>query len=114
MPTKTKAKAKAQEEKPVLKFGLQAHGVIRIFSKDKEVAVKGKKVTITDFWTNVSRKVEDGVYENVNLKVSFPMDHETPEHNEIIEVKEGFLTVTGEGEYALMKMVIMSWDYTEA
>lgn len=110
----TKQKAKAQEEKPVIKFGLQAHGVIRIFSKDKEVTVKGKKVTITDFWTNVSRKVDDGVYENVNLKVSFPMDAETPEHNEIIEVKEGFLTVAGEGEYARMKMVIMAWDYTEA
>ena len=109
----TKQKAKATPEKPVLKFGLQVSGVTRIFSKDKEVAVKGKKVTITDYWTNVSRKVEDGVYENVNLKVSFPMDSEIPEHNTTIEVKAGFLTVSGEGEYARMKLVIMEWDYTE-
>lgn len=109
MPTKQKAAAKA---KPSIKYGLDFQGVVRVFAKSKGVEIKGKTVAITDYWLNLSRKDENDEYENVSLKLLFKKDDETPENNQLIQVK-GFLTMSGKGDYIRPALMITEWDYAE-
>lgn len=112
--TTTKATSKAKEtEKPALKVGLQAFGIIRVFQKTKKVKVKGKNVEITDFWTNVSRKDENGEYINKSIGVFFGKDAEKPEENGLIDVTEAWFFITGNEGYERISLFISEWEAVE-
>ena len=108
MPTRQKAEKKTT----TVKYGIDTHGTIRVFAKSKGIVVKGKTVSITDVWTNLSQKNEVGEYENVALKLIFKKDDETPENNTLIKFS-GFMTKSGKGDYSRPAILVQEWDYVE-
>lgn len=103
---------KQVEKKDQLMVGMNITGVIRIFGKEKSINVKGKDIEIDEYWTNVSTKVSDDEWINVSLRCGFKRDVTTPEFNTLIRI-QGFLTTTGEGKYARLKLMIMDWEYAD-
>lgn len=73
----------------------QINGRMRLWGKEVETSRKGKDKTFITYSATVGAKNEDGEYENLYYDVRFKKD-EAPDILEsfIIDVKEGFLTVT--------------------
>lgn len=95
-------------------YGLHVMGVIRVFSKTKEVkGPKNKKYTITDHWFNVSEKEEDGSWFNRSMKMIFSRYSEKPGNNEIILVKDAGFLITGSGKYRRIALFVRDWEYPD-
>lgn len=104
----TKTRTKKKEENKV-NYGLKSVGVIRIFSKEKEI----KGYSITDYWTNISRRDENGDWINSPLKVYFGKDAEVPEHNSLIGIEDSNLFLSGKGNFKQIALFVREWDYVE-
>lgn len=96
------------------KYGLVLKGVIRVFRKDKEIEGKGKKkFVIRDVWFNVSEKNENGEFINKSTNLLFGRNVDLPENNSVIEIKEAFPVITGDGKYARVAYFVKEWEYAE-
>lgn len=95
-------------------YGLTLSGSIRVFRKDKEIQGNGKKTfTVTDVWFNTSEKEENGNYINVSTNLLFKKDMDKPENNTVINIKEAFPVVTGDGKYRRVAYMVMDWEVSE-
>lgn len=91
-------------------YGLKLTGNIRVFRKDKEIKGQGKKTfTITDVWYNISEKEENGDFFNISTNLLFKKDLDKPQNNTVIEIKEAFPIITGDGKYRRIAMMVMDW-----
>lgn len=109
---KTATKTK-ETKKEVQKFGLQVFGVIRLFQKTKKVKVKGKTVEIVEFWTNISRKDEDGEYLNKSMSVFFGKDADKPTESGLIDISSGWFFITGNEGYERISLFVDGFDIVE-
>lgn len=103
------AKTRTKRKENKINYGLKSVGVIRIFSKTKDV----KGFEITDFWTNISRKNEKGEWINSPLKVYFGKDSEVPEHNNLIGIEDSNIFLSGKGDYKQIALFVKEWVYVE-
>lgn len=95
-------------------YGLTLAGNIRVFRKDKEIQGNGKKTfTITDVWFNTSEKEENGNYINVSTNLLFKKDMDKPENNTVINIKEAFPVVTGDGKFRRVAYMVMDWEVAD-
>lgn len=92
-------------------YGLTLAGNIRVFRKDKDIQGNGKKTfTVTDVWFNTSEKEDNGNYINVSTNLLFKKDMGKPENNTVINIKEAFPVVTGDGKYRRVAYMVMDWE----
>lgn len=105
-------KTRKATETKVLR-GLNLNGVVRVFSKVKTVEVKGKQVTFINYWTNISRKREDGEYDQKGITLLFGKDADQPEHNADIRIIDAFMTLDGKEAFQRPAIFVKEWDYEE-
>ena len=92
-------------------YGLKVNGVIRVFSKTKEVKGKGKKTyNITDCWVNISEKEEDGSYFNKSMNLIFKKDAPRPDNNTVINILDGSFMITGNDDYRKISIFVRDWE----
>lgn len=96
------------------KYGLNVSGKIRVFRKDKDIKGKKNKVfTVTDHWFNVSEQEENGDYFNRSMKIIFKRGVQYPENNTVIDIKNAFFVITGNGEYRRIALLVTDWESGE-
>ena len=96
-----------------VQYGLNINGVVRVFSKEKQIQSNGNTFNITDVWFNVSEKGENGEYENVSTNLVFGRNVESPVNNSIVYINEAFPVLRGKGKYRKVAYFVKSWNYVE-
>ena len=96
-----------------VQYGLNINGVVRVFSKEKQIQSNGNTFNITDVWFNVSEKGENGEYENVSTNLVFARNVVPPVNNSIVYINEAFPVLRGKGKYRKVAYFVKSWNYVE-
>lgn len=95
-----------------MKYGLVCMGKVRVFSKDKQVTIKKKKVNITDYWFNVAHKDEAGEWETKSMNLLFRRADAKPEHNTNIIIVKAFPVITGNAKWKRIALFVDEWEYS--
>ena len=96
-----------------VQYGLNINGVVRVFSKEKQIQSNGSTFNIKDVWFNVSEKGENGEYENVSTNLVFGRNVESPVNNSIVYINEAFPVLRGKGKYRKVAYFVKNWNYVE-
>ncbi len=102
-----------KKSKEKIKVGLQTFGVIRVFVKEKEIRVKGKKLEITEYWTNVSKQFEDESWVNKSFPIYFRKDGPKPEESKLIDISEAWFFLSGNPGYERITLYVNQYDEVE-
>jgi len=99
-------------------YGLKITGNVRVFKKEKQVEDKEKQIkyTVSDYWINVSEKLDDGNYDNKSINLFFKKGEPVPSNNTIMSIYDAWFFLTGRGKYKKISIFVKDWDYenTEA
>ena len=94
-------------------YGLKITGNVRVFCKTKKVENKEKKISydVTDYWINVSEKMDDGTYDNKSINLFFKRGEPVPTNNTIMSIYDAWFFLTGSGKYKKVSIFVKDWDY---